>query len=152
MSLCVHRGGSDTNTHWVIFRIMGTRVCWVVFSSQINNDMTKCLKALNSSCLFWPAATPALPSLPPLQSPVPGLMEHCEITTPALLGNSCIRSWTSSCQRKSNRWAGTLDSFQQTVPAASPPGGSISLLGLFFLLVPPLEGLWKRPAATFSSC
>lgn len=95
LCLCAHSGGSDVSTHWAVVSVLGTRASWVA-SSQINNDMTQCLKAWNISCLFWPgalpAATPAFPSTPPLRSPVPGPMEHSELTVPAPVGNSCSKS------------------------------------------------------------
>lgn len=64
-SLCAHGGGSDVSTRWAIFGVLSTRASWVA-SSQINNDMTQCLKAQNISCHFWPGALPAAtPASPP---------------------------------------------------------------------------------------
>lgn len=93
--LCAQGGGSDVSTHRAIFSTLGTRAYWMV-SSQINNDMAQCLKAQSISCLFWPgglpAATPAFPSTPPLQSPVPGSMEHSELSVPAPVGTAAARA------------------------------------------------------------
>lgn len=55
--LCARGGGSDVSIHWAVFSILGIRASWVA-SSQVNNDMTQCLKDQNISCLFWPGALP----------------------------------------------------------------------------------------------
>lgn len=90
--LCAHSGGSDVSTHWAVVSVLGTRASWVA-SSQINNDMTQCLKAWNISVSFGLVPCP-LPPQPFPPRPHCGL--QCQVLWSTLSSLSLPRLATAA--------------------------------------------------------